>query len=210
MKFTIDLSWLLPFLSSNFFVAFSIVLSAIYIVYYYKRLESAKRSSIARALISEIRMAERGIEEIAHNIDNYMLGEYREITTLESWKKARRYIATGLDDEELALIADFKRSIDEINFYIKKEKEIYWKNASAKAAAVQKKLADAVIRSYHNGRIDKHVLSNYKKIVLDTITHDEYIYFPKHSVKMLDSYVVRARRISDTSVWPKLKKMAAI
>ena len=75
MKFTIDLGWLLPFLSSNFFVAFSIVLSAIYIVYYYKKIESAKRSSIARALISEIRMAERGIEEIAHNIDNDLLGD---------------------------------------------------------------------------------------------------------------------------------------
>ena len=210
MKILLDFGWLTAFLSSPTFVGVAIILIGLYIVNYYKNQYDSKRRRTARILLSEIRFAEQNIEEIAHRLINYLQGDYPSVLPHNSWNKYGKMFAEDFDQDELDMIKTFYATCEEIEEYIRQERGIVWLNEKAKVKVVQKKFADAVMRSYHHGRVDPAVLSGYKKLVLDTIANDEYVHIPKQTVRILDSHIVRARRISDTSCWVKLKQIARV
>jgi len=208
MEILLDFSWITTFITSNAFIGFSIILIALYIVNFYKGRYKEDQKRAAKILLGEIRFAEKGIEEIAHRLTNYLYGEYPSVLPSNSWEDLRGMFVDELDQDEVDMMSDFYSNCMAIEDFVLRERDVFWGNADSRAAMIQEKLADAVMRSYHHGRVDRRVLADYKKLVLDFIAHDEYNYIPKQAMRLLDSYVVRARRISDTSVILKLKDIA--
>ena len=193
---------------SSALIGLSIILCTLYIVNFYKNLLRSKRREAARVLLAEIRFAEKSLEELAHKLTNYVYGEYPSVLPHNGWNKSKSLFASDFDQDELDMMQTFYATCEDIEEFIQKDREVYWHNAESRAAVLQDKLAEAVMRSYHRGSIDHRVLRDYKRLVLDTVGHDEYVYRPKHATRILDSLVMRARRISDTSCYAKLKELA--
>lgn len=205
---TLESAFVVASYQSHVFVSLTIFVCTFFIVNFYKNLLKQKKKDIARLLLVEIRFAERSLEELAHKLTNYVYGEYPSVLPHNSWNKSKSLFGSVFDQDELDMMQTFYATCEEIEEFIQKEREVYWHNAESRAAVLQDKLAEAVMRSYHRGSIDHRVLRDYKRIVLDTVGHDEYVYRPKHATRILDSLVMRARRISDTSCYTKLKELA--
>lgn len=193
---------------SSALIGLSFILSSLYIVNSYKRQKQERLKKGARVLLAEIRFAEKSLEELAHKLTNYVYGEYPSVLPHNGWNKSKSLFASDFDQDELDMMQTFYATCEEIEEFIQKDRDVFWHNAHSRAAVLQDKLAEAVMRSYHRGSIDHRVLRDYKRIVLDTVGHDEYVYRPKHATRILDSLVMRARRISDTSCYAKLKELA--
>src|SRR5216683_2966924 len=105
LKLTIDFSWIIPFFTSNFFVAVATILSVTAILWVYKMQKNDEKLKAARIILVEIIDSENLLDNLKTNRINII--NIRQILPVNSWNKYKHLFAKDFDSRGLKLIDNF-------------------------------------------------------------------------------------------------------
>lgn len=113
MKITINLSWIIPFLDSSFFIALVTFLSVVSAIWVYKKQKNDEKIKAARIILIEILDTENLLDIIKTNGINLI--NIRYVIPTNSWKRCKHLFAIDLDESGLKLVDNFYSQYELLN-----------------------------------------------------------------------------------------------
>lgn len=177
----------------------------------YKSQKSDKKINAARIILSEIRSAERKIEDVNTLLTN-ALGDFPSVLPANSWNEYSYLFASDFDQDELQEISEFYSLCELIEDSVRKDNNFFWSTSEYRSQVVQEKLANIIESSLNKktNKIDVKKLESLKRSLLDTFTNDYYMYSPMKTRTQLTANLKRIRKITTTTAGGKLKRIAKI
>jgi len=185
-----------------------IVGSFAYIVY--KLQKKDEKIKAARIVLSEIRNAERVVDDLRANLSSHKVGELPSALPSNSWEEYSYIFARDFDQDELELINSFYSLCKQVQTFAEKDNNFFWVTTEERAKVVQQKLAETVLASADKttGVVNQLVLDTFKRNFLDPFSNEAYSYSPVKTVKGIEELVIRIPKITVTTCGTKLKMMA--
>jgi hypothetical protein len=202
---------IIKFLNSNSFAGFATLFTGLIALLVYFRQKSEEKVKAARIILTEIRNAEREVQEISSRLDAQPMEDFPSVLPINSWKVYSHLFARDFDSDELELLTNFYGNCEQIEEYVRRHNNFFWITTEERTRVVQNKLADIVIGSLkEDGEVDSNKLASYKKSILDVYTNEPYAYAPAKTIDRLKNLVRESARITVTTAGTKLKKVAEV
>lgn len=199
MKIVIDISWVIPFLNSNFFVALVTFLSVITVIWIYRKQKEDEKVKAARIIWVEVIDAENLLDNIKNNGIN--LTNIRQAIPTNSWSKHKHLFAHEFDQRGLKLIDNFYSECELLNKELAEAYNLplYWQD---KARIIAEKHI-----SYSELSKTKQEYEA-KKASLELFEQDSYWWQPNAPKQQMVERVKLIQYISSTPTGEKLKDIA--
>ena len=202
MLLKIDLSWVVPFFDSNFFVAIVTFLSVTSAILIYKNQKKDEKIKAARIIIVEIADAESLLDSIkVSGVIN--LTNIRQVISTNSWAQCKHLFAKDLDERGLKLIDNFYSQCELVNRELNESYNLpsYWID---KAKIVAERHAVFSENSKNKTEYES------KKESLKLFEEDGYFWQPNAPKQQMIERVKLIQYISTTPIAEKLKKIAQL
>lgn len=192
----------------TFFSGIATILTGIVALIVYSSQKRDKKINAARIILSEIRKAEKGIEDIPPLLG--ILGsDLPSVLPTNSWSKQSYLFASDFDQDELEELNSFYGFCEQIEDAVKKDNNFFWVTTEQRAKLVQSTLVELIEKSMNsNFKINPTKLTNLKQSILDTFTNDVYSYSPQKTRTQLTNDISKVKKITTTTTGAKLKKIA--
>lgn len=201
MKIEIDISWIIPFLNSNFFVALVTFLSVVTVIWIYKKQKEDEKVKAAKVIWVEIADAENLLDNFKKNGIN--LANNRQIISVNSWNKNKHLFAHEFDERGLRLIDNFYAECELINRELDEAYSlpVYWQD---KARVIAEK---HITFSENSKDLQEYEL---KKASLKFFEEDTYWWQPSGPKQQMVERIKLIQYVSTTPTGEKLKDIALL
>ncbi len=195
----------------TYFAGFATILTGFIAWLVYLSQKADQKVNAARIIISEIRTAERNIDEISNLIQRGQK-DFPNVLKESNWKKFAHLFAQDFDQDELDSINNFFNLCEIIQEAAKRDNEYFWLTTENISKESQRKFVDLVEKSV-NGKtfkLDKPKLDKLRVAIVDFYTNNPFLYAPKKTQMTLTTYIQKVQKLSTSSVGIKLKKIAKL
>lgn len=201
MIITIEISWLFPFLNSNFFVALITFLSVVSAIVVYKRQKRDEKIEASRIILIEITDLENLLDSIKTNGIN--LTNIRQIIPSNSWNKYKHLFALDFDERSFKLIDNFYTDCNLLNKELIEAYNLpmHWQNKA-------KALVNKHISYSESSKTENEYKAKKKK--LEFFEKDSVWWQPNAPTKQIVDRVKLIKYISSTTTGKKLKEVAGL
>ncbi len=201
---------LLTFLVIQNFAGLTTIIAGLVALWVYLAQKKDKKINAARVILSEIRNAERKIDELRNSLRDFV-NDLPSVLPTNSWTEYSYLFASDFDQDQLEEITAFYGACEVIEEALRKDNNFFWVTTEHRARITQTKLADIIDRSVDkNSKVDSKKLDKLKKAILDTFTSEGYSYSPSKSRTLITNYLEKITKITTTTTGSKLKKIAQI
>lgn len=202
MKFTIDLSWIIPFFNSAFFAGFATILAGLIAYFIFLRQKHDEKLKAARIILVEITDCESLFDNIKSNgIVN--LSNIRRLPFENSWSKYKHLFGKEFDNKELKLIDNFYQSCLLLNKELNEAYNLpnYWQE---KARIIAEKHA-----SFSEKSKSKEEYTTMKQKI-KFFEEDDYWWQPYGPPKQIIERIKLVQYVTTTPTGERLKRIAKL
>ncbi len=201
MKFEVDLSWIILFFNSNFFVALVTFLSVLSAIWVYIKQKTDERTKVARIIWVEIVDAENLLDNIKTSGIN--LTNIRQVLSNNSWGQHKHLFAKVLDERGLKLVDNFYSECELLNKELNESYSLpsFWQD---KARVIAEKHASFSETSKNKQDYE------LKKLSLKYFEEDGYWWQPSAPKQQMIDRVKLIRYVSSTPTGELIKNIAQL
>jgi hypothetical protein len=196
----------------TFFTGFATIITGFVAWRVYLFQKADQKVNAARIIISEIRTAERNVDEISSLIQRNQSSDFPNVLIESNWKKYAFLFARDFDQDELESINNFYNLCEIIQDAAKRNNEYFWLATENISKESQRKFVDLIEKSVNTKtfKLDNVKLDKLKIAVIDNYTNSPFLYAPKKTLITLTTYIQKVQKLSTSSVGIKLKKIAKL
>lgn len=181
------------------------------IIYFFQKKD--KKTSAARIILSEIRLAEQKEVYVKTLFEQNVKG-YPTVLPVNSWEKYSYLFASDFDQDQLDEISNFYSNCKQIDEASNRDNNYFWLSAEYIAKSGQDKAADLLIASVNSDSselsLDTKKLEKLRDSILGNFDKYSYLYAPQKSLNMLNSSLSKFQKLSTTPTGLKLKQLAGL
>jgi hypothetical protein len=196
---------------ATFFTGFATIGTVFVAWRVYLSQKADQKVNAARIIISEIRIAERNVDDISFLLQRGQ-NDFPNVLTESNWKKSAHLFARDFDQDELDSINNFYNTCEIIQDAAKRDNEYFWLATENISRESQRKLVDLIEQSVDSKtmKFNKAKLDRLKVAIIDNYTNFPFLYAPRKTLVTLTTYTQKIQKVSTSSVGIKLKKIAKL
>jgi hypothetical protein len=200
----------LNFLLIQNFSGFATLLTGTVAWIVYSLQKRDRKISSARIVLSEIRLAEKRIDEISDLLERIQKN-FPSVLPINSWEKYSYLFASDFDQDQIEELNEFYNNCTIIENAVKQDDRYSWLNADAISQTAQTKYIELIVASLNEDfTINLNLLEKYRVAVLNTFVSNPYPYSPQRTINLIKSHIDKINKITTNTTGIKLKKLAHI
>jgi hypothetical protein len=174
----------------------------------YTQQKKDKKINSARIILSEIRLAEKRIDEIKDLLERNQKN-FPSVLPVNSWEKHSALFASDFDQDQIEELNEFYNNCSIIENAVKKDDRYLWLTADAISQTAQTKYFDLIVASLNaDFTINYDLLEKYRSSVLNTFVQNPYPYAPQVTLNIIRSRMDKLSKLTTSTTGTKLKKLA--